>query len=102
MEAEEAGEKWRAGDSAKSSRFFVRAIELYDAGLECFPDSFDLSYNKYLLLVSLVVQTNKAKGSSAIRYLATAATTGTIACLDNRTIGACARISPLGVEAQAR
>ncbi|MCJ1400420.1 hypothetical protein MMC11_003625 [Xylographa trunciseda] len=46
VEAEEAGEKWRAGDAAKSSRFFVRAIELYDAGLEHFPDSFDLSYNK--------------------------------------------------------
>ncbi|MCJ1382802.1 hypothetical protein MMC17_005915 [Xylographa soralifera] len=46
VEAEEAGEKWRAGDSAKSSRFFVRAIELYGAGLERFPDSFDLSYNK--------------------------------------------------------
>ncbi|MCJ1394943.1 hypothetical protein MMC18_007824 [Xylographa bjoerkii] len=46
VEAEEAGEKWRAGDSTKSSRFFVRAIELYDAGLEHYPDSFDLSYNK--------------------------------------------------------
>ena len=28
---EEAGEKWRAGDSAKSLRFFVRAIDVYDA-----------------------------------------------------------------------
>ncbi|MCJ1437360.1 hypothetical protein MMC27_006747 [Xylographa pallens] len=46
VEAEEAGEKWRAGDAAKSSRFFVRAVELYDAGLERFPHSFDLSYNK--------------------------------------------------------
>ena len=51
VEAEEAGEKWRAGDSAKSSRFFVRAIELYDAGLERFPDSFDLSYNRYVKFV---------------------------------------------------
>ncbi|MCJ1286649.1 hypothetical protein MMC26_005995 [Xylographa opegraphella] len=46
VEAEEAGEKWRAGDAAKSARFFVRAIELYHAGLGRFPDSFDLAYNK--------------------------------------------------------
>ena len=43
---EEAGEKWRAGDSAKSLRFFVRAVDVYDAGLRKFPRSFDLSYNK--------------------------------------------------------
>lgn len=43
---EESGEKWRAGDAAKSLRFFVRAIETYDAGLKNFPKSFDLAYNK--------------------------------------------------------
>ncbi|KAL2048507.1 hypothetical protein N7G274_000419 [Stereocaulon virgatum] len=43
---EEAGEKWRAGDAAKSSRFFVRATETYDAGLQRFPQSADLAYNK--------------------------------------------------------
>lgn len=31
VDFEEAGEKWRAGDSAKSLRFFVRAIDVYDA-----------------------------------------------------------------------
>ena len=46
VDHEEAGEKWRAGDAAKSSRFFARAIETYDVGLEKFPKSFDLAYNK--------------------------------------------------------
>lgn len=46
VDLEEAGEKWRAGDAVKSSRFFVRAIENYDAGLQKFPQSFDLAYNK--------------------------------------------------------
>ena len=46
VEREEAGEKWRAGDAAKSTRFFVRAIEDYDTGLAKFPQSFDLAYNK--------------------------------------------------------
>ena len=43
---EEAGEKWRAGDAAKSLRFFIRAIDAYDDGFQKFPHSFDLSYNK--------------------------------------------------------
>ena len=46
VDFEEAGEKWRAGDAAKSLRFFVRAVDAYDAGLRKFPLSFDLSYNK--------------------------------------------------------
>ena len=46
VDFEEAGEKWRAGDAAKSLRFFSRAIDAYDAGLRKFPQSFDLSYNK--------------------------------------------------------
>ncbi|KAK2738496.1 hypothetical protein FQN57_007011 [Myotisia sp. PD_48] len=46
VDLEEAGEKWRAGDAAKSMRFFMRAIEMYDAGLTRFPNSFDLAYNK--------------------------------------------------------
>ena len=45
VDFEEAGEKWRAGDAEKSLRFFVRAIETYDAGLQ-FSPSFDLAYNK--------------------------------------------------------
>lgn len=45
VEFEEAGGKWR-GDSAKSMRFFQRAIDVYDQGLQKFPRSFDLAYNK--------------------------------------------------------
>lgn len=48
VEHEEAGEKWRAGDSAKSLRFFMRAIATYDEGLKRYPDAFDLAYNKYV------------------------------------------------------
>lgn len=47
MQYEEAGEKWRAGDAEKAFRFFMRGINAYDEGLEKFPDSFDLAYNKY-------------------------------------------------------
>jgi len=48
VESEEAGEKWRMGDAAKSARFFVRALEIYAKGLEKHPRSFDLAYNKYV------------------------------------------------------
>ncbi|KAJ5833182.1 hypothetical protein N7474_001493 [Penicillium riverlandense] len=46
VELEEAGEKWRAGDAAKSMRFFMRAIANYDDGLQRHPGAFDLAYNK--------------------------------------------------------
>ncbi|KAJ6107679.1 hypothetical protein N7523_009002 [Penicillium sp. IBT 18751x] len=46
VELEEAGEKWRAGDAAKSMRFFMRAISMYDEGLQKHPTAFDLAYNK--------------------------------------------------------
>lgn len=46
VELEQGGEKWRAGDAAKSTRFFIRAMDNYDAGLAKFPQSFDLAYNK--------------------------------------------------------
>ncbi|KKK23105.1 hypothetical protein P175DRAFT_0532355 [Aspergillus ochraceoroseus IBT 24754] len=46
VEQEEAGEKWRAGDAAKSLRFFMRAINTYDEGLQRHPGAFDLAYNK--------------------------------------------------------
>ncbi|CAG7944178.1 unnamed protein product [Penicillium salamii] len=46
VELEEAGEKWRAGDAAKSMRFFMRAITNYDEGLQKHPGTFDLAYNK--------------------------------------------------------
>ncbi|KAF6240511.1 hypothetical protein HO173_001179 [Letharia columbiana] len=56
VDFEEAGEKWRAGDAAKSLRFFVRAIDTYDAGLRNFPLSFDLSYNKARLQYEVAQQ----------------------------------------------
>lgn len=45
-EFEKSAGKWRAGDAAKSARFFQRAIDAYAAGLQKFPRSFDLAYNK--------------------------------------------------------
>ncbi|KAL0264885.1 hypothetical protein SLS55_000839 [Diplodia seriata] len=48
-EFEKSAGKWRAGDAAKSARFFQRAIDAYSAGLLKFPQSFDLAYNKALL-----------------------------------------------------
>ena len=48
VELEEAGEKWRAGDAAKSMRFFMKAIANYDEGLQKHPGAFDLAYNKYV------------------------------------------------------
>ncbi|OAG06844.1 uncharacterized protein CC84DRAFT_1163148 [Paraphaeosphaeria sporulosa] len=45
-EFEQAAGKWRAGDAAKSARFFQRAVQVYDEGLAKFPQSFDLAYNK--------------------------------------------------------
>ncbi|KAI1136308.1 hypothetical protein F5Y05DRAFT_415496 [Hypoxylon sp. FL0543] len=46
VDFEEAAGKWRAGDAAKSIRFFQRALDVYGAGLEKFPRSIDLAYNK--------------------------------------------------------
>lgn len=43
---EETGGKWRAGDQAKSSRAFQRAIQIYSDGIEKHPKDFDLAYNK--------------------------------------------------------
>lgn len=55
MELEEAGEKWRAGDAAKSMRFFMRAISNYDEGLQKHPAAFDLAYNKYVIILDLLM-----------------------------------------------
>lgn len=55
MELEEAGEKWRAGDAAKSMRFFMRAISNYDEGLQKHPAAFDLAYNKYVIILDFDV-----------------------------------------------
>jgi len=48
VELEGDGEKWRAGDAAKSARFFIKSVQNYDDGLTKFPTSFDLAYNKYV------------------------------------------------------
>lgn len=45
---EQAAGKWRAGDAAKATRFFNRAIDTYNEGLKRYPQSFDLAYNKYV------------------------------------------------------
>lgn len=42
---EESGEKWRAGDSAKASRFYHRAAEAYQTALSLEPSNFDAAYN---------------------------------------------------------
>jgi hypothetical protein len=46
VDFEEAAGKWRAGDAVKSMRFFSKAIDVYDRGLQKFPNSLDLAYNK--------------------------------------------------------
>ncbi|KAH7078292.1 hypothetical protein FB567DRAFT_132036 [Paraphoma chrysanthemicola] len=52
-EHEQAAGKWRAGDAAKATRFFNRAIEMYNEGLKRYPTSFDLAYNKANLEYSI-------------------------------------------------
>ena len=47
---EQAAGKWRAGDAAKATRFFKRAIDTYNEGLRKHPQSFDLAYNKLVPL----------------------------------------------------
>lgn len=64
VDHEEAGEKWRGGDAAKSTRFFVRAIDTYEEGLTKSPDSFDLAYNKSVSPVSHQLQTLTASQST--------------------------------------
>lgn len=56
---EEAAEKWRAGDAAKSVRFYQRAIDVYEKGLSLVASSgtgsgrFDLEYNKARILYTI-------------------------------------------------
>jgi len=52
-EFEQAAGKWRAGDAAKATRFFNRAIDTYSEGLKRYPQSFDLAYNKANLEYSI-------------------------------------------------
>lgn len=53
---EDAGGKWRKGDPAKSGRAFVRALDVYERGLQSHPGSFDLAYNKARLQLELTQQ----------------------------------------------
>ncbi|OAP63817.1 hypothetical protein AYL99_03044 [Fonsecaea erecta] len=53
VDFEEAAGKWRAGDAVKSMRFFSRAIEVYDQGLQAYPTSIDLAYNKARVLLEI-------------------------------------------------
>jgi hypothetical protein len=50
---EETGGKWRRGDPAKAGRAFLRALEIYDKGLQKFATNFDLAYNKARLELEL-------------------------------------------------
>ncbi|KAL2810219.1 hypothetical protein BJX63DRAFT_402737 [Aspergillus granulosus] len=65
VEQEEAGEKWRAGDAAKSLRFFMRAIATYDEGLQRHPNAFDLAYNKARVQYEITQHPRLAKQLSA-------------------------------------
>ena len=53
---EEAGGKHRVGDSLKSARAFLRALDFYDQGLKKHPANFDLAYNKARLLLEVTQQ----------------------------------------------
>lgn len=53
---EDTGSKWRAGDSAKSGRAFVRALDIYDKAIKRHPTNFDLAYNKARLLLEITQQ----------------------------------------------
>ncbi|KAK7900873.1 hypothetical protein LTR67_003158 [Exophiala xenobiotica] len=53
VDFEEAAGKWRAGDAVKSMRFFSKAIDVYDRGLQKFPNSLDLAYNKARVLLEI-------------------------------------------------
>lgn len=52
-EQEKGGHKWKAGDAIKATRFFSRALDLYNNGLGRYPESFDLAYNKAHLTFEL-------------------------------------------------
>ncbi|KAE9990238.1 hypothetical protein EG327_001665 [Venturia inaequalis] len=47
---ESSGSKWKAGDAEKALRFYQKAVTAYIEGLSRYPKSFDLAYNKALLL----------------------------------------------------
>jgi tetratricopeptide (TPR) repeat protein len=57
-EFEASAGKWKAGDAARALRFYQRAISTYDDGLKRYPRSFDLAYNKALLLYKITQEKN--------------------------------------------
>ncbi|TGZ82377.1 hypothetical protein EX30DRAFT_394698 [Ascodesmis nigricans] len=58
IEYEESGDRWRPGDKLKAGRFYVRAIEAYQACLVRDPQAFDAAYNKARLHYQLAEQPN--------------------------------------------
>lgn len=106
MELEEAGEKWRAGDAAKSMRFFMRAIANYDDGLIRHPDAFDLAYNKYVFtfqrktLFHLVfnyqacIDYRDYQSASAICHHSTPQTSRPAPSPTSRDLASCSAITP--------
>ncbi|KAF2435460.1 hypothetical protein EJ08DRAFT_338532 [Tothia fuscella] len=52
-ELESGAGKWRAGDAAKALRFYQKATATYEEGLKRYPRSFDLAYNKALILYQI-------------------------------------------------
>lgn len=53
---EDTGGKWRGGDPAKSCRAFVRALYIYDNGIQRYPKNFDLAYNRARLQLEITQQ----------------------------------------------
>jgi len=47
---EESGERWLSGDTAKSLRFYEKALEAYNTALRLDPTNFDAGYNKARVL----------------------------------------------------
>ena len=92
MHLEEAGEKWRAGDAAKSLRFFMKAVENYETGLLFFPKSFDLAYNKYVYLSAVCVRAHFSQSSTSIWCGSTAPSVPTIANASDRVAETGSRI----------
>ncbi|PWW72867.1 hypothetical protein C7212DRAFT_366278 [Tuber magnatum] len=58
IELEESGDRWRAGDKVKAGRFYLKAIESYEAALQRNPRSFDATYNRARLLYQLAQHPN--------------------------------------------
>ncbi|CUS07040.1 unnamed protein product [Tuber aestivum] len=58
IELEESGDRWRAGDKVKAGRFYIKAIESYEAALQRNQWSFDATYNRARLQYQLAQHPN--------------------------------------------